>query len=94
MCVATGYYTDQSGDSQALIETLSGAKWTPTQAPQSCCGAKTSGTARRRAVYAAGDVLAPRMPSEAIFDGHRLGREIDTADPMTPAPVLIERPPA
>ncbi|MET8829909.1 FAD-dependent oxidoreductase [Streptomyces sp. NPDC004610] len=45
-----------------------------------------------RAVYAAGDVLAPRMPSEAVFDAHRLAREIDGPDPMTPLPVLIERP--
>jgi hypothetical protein len=32
-CVATGYFTDQSGDSQALIETLSDGRWTATRAP-------------------------------------------------------------
>ncbi|HEV2951263.1 MAG TPA: FAD-dependent oxidoreductase [Actinomycetota bacterium] len=33
------------------------------------------------AVYRIGDCVAPRMISEAIFDGHRLAREIDGADP-------------
>jgi len=42
------------------------------------------------AVYRIGDALAPRMISEAIFDGHRLGREIDRPDPAEPAPYLRE----
>ena len=33
------------------------------------------------AVYRIGDCVAPRMISEAIFDGHRLAREIDGPDP-------------
>jgi dimethylamine/trimethylamine dehydrogenase len=33
------------------------------------------------ALYRIGDCVAPRMISEAIFDGHRLAREIDSADP-------------
>ncbi len=33
------------------------------------------------AVYRIGDCVAPRMISEAIFDGHRLAREIDGTDP-------------
>jgi len=32
-CVATGWYTDQTGDAQALIEMLSGGTWTPARAP-------------------------------------------------------------
>jgi hypothetical protein len=32
-CVGTGYYDDQAGGSRALIETLSGGKWTPMPAP-------------------------------------------------------------
>jgi dimethylamine/trimethylamine dehydrogenase len=32
-------------------------------------------------VYRIGDCVAPRMISEAIFDGHRLAREIDGPDP-------------
>ena len=32
-------------------------------------------------VYRIGDCVAPRMISEAIFDGHRMGREIDGPDP-------------
>jgi dimethylamine/trimethylamine dehydrogenase len=43
------------------------------------------------AVYAIGDAIAPRPISEAIFDGHRLAREIDSPDPMRPLPYLRER---
>jgi len=49
------------------------------------------GEAGIAAVYRIGDASAPRMISEAIFDGHRLAREIDSADPATPAPYLRER---
>jgi len=38
-----------------------------------------------------GDAVAPRMISEAIFDGHRLAREIDQVDPGRPAPYRRER---
>jgi dimethylamine/trimethylamine dehydrogenase len=31
------------------------------------------------------------MISEAIFDGHRLAREIDAKDPAQPAPYQRER---
>jgi dimethylamine/trimethylamine dehydrogenase len=43
-------------------------------------------------VHVIGDAVAPRMPSEAVFDGHRLGREIEDRDPMTPSAWLRERP--
>jgi len=43
-------------------------------------------------VFLIGDALAPRMISEAIFDGHRLGREIDRPDPVRPAPFRRELP--
>ena len=43
-------------------------------------------------LYRIGDVVAPRMISEAIFDGHRLAREIDQDDPAQPSPYLRERP--
>lgn len=42
-------------------------------------------------VYRIGDCLAPRMISEAIFDGHRLAREIDGHDPSAPLPYDRER---
>ena len=42
-------------------------------------------------LYRIGDALAPRMISEAIFDGHRLAREIDAEDPAQPAPYRRER---
>ena len=44
-----------------------------------------------RAVYRVGDAVAPRMPSEAVFDGHRLGRELESADPAVPLPYRRER---
>ena len=42
-------------------------------------------------LYRIGDAVAPRMISEAIFDGHRLAREIDQDDPTQPSPYLRER---
>jgi dimethylamine/trimethylamine dehydrogenase len=44
------------------------------------------------AVYSIGDCVAPRLIADAIFDGHRLGREIDSPDPGRPLPYLRERP--
>ena len=43
-------------------------------------------------VYRAGDCVAPRVLGDAIFDGHRLGREIDSGDPALPLAYLRERP--
>jgi len=43
------------------------------------------------AVYRIGDCVAPRMIAECIFDGHRLGREIDSANPAVPLPYKRER---
>jgi dimethylamine/trimethylamine dehydrogenase len=43
------------------------------------------------ALYRIGDCLAPRLQvADAIFDGHRLGREIDCDDPATPLPHIRE----
>jgi dimethylamine/trimethylamine dehydrogenase len=42
-------------------------------------------------LYRIGDAVAPRMISEAIFDGHRLAREIDDDDPGQPAPYRREQ---
>ena len=44
------------------------------------------------AVYRIGDCVAPRLIADAIFDGHRLGREIDSPDPAHALPYLRERP--
>ena len=41
-------------------------------------------------MYRIGDAVAPRMISEAIFDGHRLAREIDRPDAAVPAPFRRE----
>lgn len=43
-------------------------------------------------VYRIGDCLSPRLLGDAIFDGHRLAREIDSPDPSVPLPYLRERP--
>jgi dimethylamine/trimethylamine dehydrogenase len=43
------------------------------------------------AVYRIGDCVAPRMISEAIFDGHRLARQIDGEDPTLSLPLDRER---
>jgi dimethylamine/trimethylamine dehydrogenase len=42
-------------------------------------------------VYRVGDCHAPRQQvADAIFDGHRLAREIDTDDPRVPLPYIRE----
>jgi dimethylamine/trimethylamine dehydrogenase len=43
------------------------------------------------AVYRIGDCVAPRVIAEAIFDGHRLAREIDSQNPAVPLPYKRER---
>jgi dimethylamine/trimethylamine dehydrogenase len=43
-------------------------------------------------LYRIGDCVAPRLIADAIFDGHRLAREIDSPDPSQPLPYLRERP--
>jgi dimethylamine/trimethylamine dehydrogenase len=42
-------------------------------------------------LYRIGDCVAPRIIAEAIFDGHRLGREIDSENPALPLPYRRER---
>jgi dimethylamine/trimethylamine dehydrogenase len=37
-------------------------------------------------LYRIGDCVAPRLIADAIFDGHRLGREIDSDDPAVALP--------
>jgi dimethylamine/trimethylamine dehydrogenase len=43
------------------------------------------------AVYRVGDCVAPRIVADAIFDGHRLAREIDSENPSVPLPYRRER---
>jgi dimethylamine/trimethylamine dehydrogenase len=43
------------------------------------------------AVYRVGDCVAPQLLADAIFDGHRLAREIDSPDPAVPLPHRRER---
>ena len=43
------------------------------------------------ALYRIGDCVAPRMLSEAVFDGHRLAVEIDGPDPSRPLTYDRER---
>ena len=42
-------------------------------------------------VFIIGDAAAPRMIVDAIFDGHRLAREIDSPNPAIPLPFIRER---
>ena len=44
-----------------------------------------------QAVYRAGDCYAPRLLPETIFDGHRLAREFESADPQRALPYIRER---
>ena len=44
------------------------------------------------AVYRVGDCVAPGLIADAVFSGHRLAREIDTANPAVPLPVRRELP--
>ncbi len=44
------------------------------------------------AVYRIGDCVAPRLPADSIFEGHRLAREIDSADPAIALPFIRELP--
>jgi dimethylamine/trimethylamine dehydrogenase len=44
------------------------------------------------ALHRVGDCVAPRLLADAIFDGHRLAREIDTHDPAVALPYKRERP--
>jgi len=44
------------------------------------------------AVYRVGDCVAPQLIADAIFDGHRLAREMDADDPTVPLPYVRERP--
>ncbi|MBT3628580.1 MAG: FAD-dependent oxidoreductase, partial [Rhodospirillaceae bacterium] len=43
------------------------------------------------AIYRIGDCHAPRQALNAIFDGHRLAREFDSAHPQYPLPWIRER---
>ena len=43
------------------------------------------------AVYRIGDCVAPRVLADIVFDGHRMGREIDSPDPTVPLPYVRER---
>jgi dimethylamine/trimethylamine dehydrogenase len=42
-------------------------------------------------LYRIGDCVVPRLIADAIFDGHRLAREIDTDNPAVPLPFIRER---
>jgi dimethylamine/trimethylamine dehydrogenase len=42
-------------------------------------------------LYRIGDCVVPRIAAEAIFDGHRLAREIDGENPAVARPFIRER---
>ena len=43
-------------------------------------------------IYRVGDCVAPRLLADAIFDGHRFARELESSDPLVALPYLRERP--
>jgi dimethylamine/trimethylamine dehydrogenase len=43
------------------------------------------------ALYRIGDCLAPRLLADVTFEGHRMGREIDSGHPDIPLPYIRER---
>ena len=43
------------------------------------------------ALHRVGDCVCPRTAADAIFDAHRLARELDSPDPATPLPYRRER---
>jgi dimethylamine/trimethylamine dehydrogenase len=42
-------------------------------------------------VFRIGDCVAPRLIADAVFDGHRIAREIDSPNPDVPLPFIRER---
>ena len=66
-----------------------GSSSSPSASPTT--RSSTSSTAAARAVFRIGDCVAPRLLAEAVFDGHRLAREIDGDDPEVALPWLRER---
>ncbi len=44
-----------------------------------------------KSVSRAGDCLAPRYLADAVFDGHRIGRELEQPDPERPFAMIRER---
>ena len=39
----------------------------------------------------AGDCLAPRYIADAVFDGHRIAREMESPNPERPLSIIRER---
>jgi dimethylamine/trimethylamine dehydrogenase len=52
--------------------------------PQALADAEIQG------LYQVGDCISPRLLTDVVFDGHRLGREIDSENPAVPLPRLRE----
>ncbi len=42
-------------------------------------------------IYRVGDCVQPRHAMDAIFDGHRIGMELESPDPQRPQPFIRER---
>src|SRR5262245_48394893 len=76
---------------QAWSRACDGIVLVTQQASEDSLYRELSGREDGLTVFRIGDAVAPRLISEAIFDGHRLGREIDGPDPARPAPYLREQ---
>lgn len=65
--------------------------WRAAKAHAAAAGSCAADPAIGPELYRCGDCLAPRYLADAVFDGHRVGREIDGADPERPRAVRRER---
>jgi len=90
--IGAGSVTGQSRHGEPWFAACDGVVLVTQQASQDAVYTELAGDEPALAaagisrLFRIGDAVAPRMISEAIFDGHRLAREIDQRDPGQPAP--------
>jgi dimethylamine/trimethylamine dehydrogenase len=95
--IGAGSITGHDRDGEAWSAACDGIVLVTQQAPQDALYTTLASDRPMLAaagiggLYRIGDALAPRMISEAIFDGHRLAREIEQGDPTQPSPYQRER---
>ena len=77
-----------SADSVVLVTQRNSVSSTFTEVRYDLAGRKANGI---EAVYGIGDCLMPNFIAEAVFSGHRLGREIDSPNPANALPYIRER---
>ena len=82
-----------SGCGKSTLLNIGSGLTAPTEGQAFVDGERVTGPNAHVAFMLQKDLLLPwRTIAENVFDGHRLAREIDTADPATPLPFLRELP--